>query len=214
MAANSVLEIIAKHLGDLVLALASEELKDRLQELTNQELLLRLNKLFFQLDLESQLFVSRLEQLADYVGEPDRYEEQTGLSRRGPCLPVFDELVQQVRESIDDIGRTLNRIARTTKRFAPILDVYDNDLLARVWVATEARGRAIERAGKVLTDMAQDRSMALLLDAHNPVSPATLADLEQSYIDAHTALHLVHQVREGIQALVRRSYPSIKDLPQ
>ena len=117
MAANSVLEIIAKHLGDLVLALASEELKDRLQEPTNQELLLRLNKLFFQLDLESQLFVSRLDQLADYVGEPDRYEEWTALSRtrRGPNLPAFDELVQQVRESIDDIGRMLNRIARTMR---------------------------------------------------------------------------------------------------
>lgn len=237
MSTDSILNLVADYVGKLILELAGEELKERFKEPTSQELLLKLNTLLLQLDLESQLFMSRLGQLIEFSSDPIKFASLVDLSERAPLdkLPqdirdVIDEnrynqtkdkqrdtfliLKGQIEASIKDISRTLIRIGKIIDRFSPILDVYEGDLLINLMNATEYRGAVLRATSIVLIDMANDRSLATLLEIPAAFSSDTLAGVQRSFKHTHSALSAISLARKRLRNLIRKTYPSIKDLPK
>jgi hypothetical protein len=220
---DSLLKSIGEKLIDLVLNLASDEIKDKLKDPTSQDLLLRLNKLFFQLSAESNVFVTRLDQLIDYAkslnitDNGNVSDEKTSRllrreERRDEIAYYDDEEVQQVNSSIIDIRRTLKKIVVTTKSFAPTLAVYNIQLVKDVEFAYTARDSLMDEADIMLKELF-NMNWALDEFERQSIPGHVLGELQTIYNSSTDALKLIHQAQSGLQDLVRETYPTIKDLP-
>jgi DNA repair exonuclease SbcCD ATPase subunit len=205
MFTEKTFEIIAEKMLGFIFDTLGPHFKDILKKPNGKELLSRLNKHLFDLDRNSQLFVSTLEDLISYLNKVKVSRE--GSQGSWNDLNSGANEFKQIDKSIADIKQTLQKLTQTLEKFAPILDVYNSDLLKTLESSMGARRAVLSEIEEVCVEL----KWGLNASGNYSLPPKLLIDLEQACVQAKRALDHIQKAKDKLKALIQENYPNLDD---